>query len=254
MTVDLSPGAGLDLPRTDHLPVLRTRLLDLVRKPAATVFQRLYRVHEHGRQHLPGSGPVILAANHLGALDGPLLVSLHPGALALAKRELFRGAVGRMLHLAGQLPVDRTLHDVGAVRRCVQVLLEHRPLVIFPEGRRGHGDMTSLRGGAAYLAMVTGAPIVPVALMGTRLNGADERALPPPGSALHIVYGEQVHLPTRQWPRRTTDVAQATQQLTRICSEHVRWAELTTGMRLPHLPRTRTPHERAPGPGTPDHP
>lgn len=238
MSLDLSGAAprelsALDLIRTDVLPPLRTRTIDTLRQPFASALRSVYDIHVHGASNVPTSGPVILAANHIGTLDGPLLVALNRRSLALAKSELFTSKVGPFLHLAGQIPVDRTHHDVRAVRRCVQVLQQGRPLAIFPEGLRGRGDMTRIRPGVAYLAMVTGAPIVPVAILGTRLPGAGIKTSPPAGSPFHIVYGDKVHIPAREWPRRKTDVAEVTQELSAIFADHVRWAELKTGMRLP---------------------
>ncbi|WP_022910259.1 lysophospholipid acyltransferase family protein [Aestuariimicrobium kwangyangense] len=237
MTLELSGAAPLetqlDLIRTDVLPPLRTRTIDTLRGPFAAALRRLYSIHVHGASNVPAGGPVILASNHIGTLDGPLLVALNRRSLALAKSELFESRVGPLLHLAGQIPVTRTHHDVRAVRRCVQVLQQGRPLAIFPEGLRGTGDLTRIRPGVAYLAMVTGAPIVPVAILGTRLPGAGVKASPPVGSPIHIVYGDKVHIPAREWPRRKTDVARATHELSAILADHVRWAELKTGMRLP---------------------
>lgn len=232
MTLDLATPV-LHLPRTDHLPPLRTGVIDSTRRSIAAAFRSWYDIHLHDQHHVPTSGPVILASNHPGTLDGPMLVVFNPRSLALAKSELFESKVGPFLNLAGQIPVSRDYHDIAAVRRCVQVLQAGRPLAIFPEGRRGLGDMTQLKGGAAYLAMVTGAPIVPVCVLGTRLPGEHLKSVPPKGSPIHIVYGGQVRIPTREWPRRKTDIAEATAYLTQVCSEHVRWAELKTGMRLP---------------------
>jgi len=225
--------APADLPRINHLPPLRTGLLSGARRIFRWALQRLWRLEIHGLENLPSSGPVILAANHIGTLDGPIAVACTPRSLALAKSELFTSKVGPVLQAAGQIPVSRDYHDHRAVKRCVQVLADGRALVIFPEGRRGKGDMTQLYGGAAYLAMVTGAPVIPVALLGTRIPGEHLKSTPPIGSPMHIVYGEQVHIPMQEWPRRRQDVDAATQYLSQVCSEHLRVAQQMTQMSLP---------------------
>ncbi|MGA4668442.1 lysophospholipid acyltransferase family protein [Propionibacteriaceae bacterium Y1923] len=225
--------AAPDLPRLDDLPPLRTKLLSTFRGTFRSLLNSMWDIHLHGADKVPTDGPVILAANHIGTLDGPLLVATTPRTVALAKSELFDSPVGPFLSVAGQIPVSRDYADVRAVKRCLHLLLTGNVLAIFPEGRRGTGDMTELRGGAAYLAMVTGAPIVPVALLGTRQPSGHVKSTPPLGSKMHIVYGEQVHIPMQEWPRRKADIAAATAYLSRVCREHVRVAQEMTQMSLP---------------------
>ena len=66
--------------------------------------------------------------------------------------------------------------DLRAIRIAVQALREGLAVGVFPEGTRGAGDMTSPRAGAAYLALVTGAPVVPVSFLGTRMPGGTRTA------------------------------------------------------------------------------
>lgn len=230
--VQTAPAVA-DLPRLDDLPPLRTSVLSGLRGTFRTALRRAWDIRLHGLDGLPATGPVILAANHIGTLDGPLLVASTPRTLALAKSELFASRVGPFLAASGQIPVSREYADVRAVRRCLQVLQAGYRLGIFPEGLRGTGDMTRLRGGAAYLAMVTGAPVVPVAILGTRMPGHHLKSTPPLGSVMHIVYGETIHIPMQEWPRRKADVADTTAYLAAECSEHVRRAQAMTGMSLP---------------------
>ena len=222
-----------DVPRLDDLPPLRTRLLTTFRGTFRLLLHSMWDVTLHGLDNVPEDGPVILAANHIGTLDGPLLVAATPRTLALAKSELFDSPVGPLLNMVGQIPVSRDYADVRAVKHCIQVLHLGRSLAIFPEGKRGRGDMSQIQGGAAYLAMVTGAPIVPVAILGTRVPGTHLKSTPPLGSAMHIVYGGQVHIPMQEWPRRKADIAAATSYLAQVCGEHVRVAQELTQMSLP---------------------
>lgn len=229
-TTRISP----DLPRLDRLPPLRQAWLKVARLPSEALFRSRWRISVHGEEHIPTSGPVILAANHLGVIDGPLLVAMtRRRTYALAKTELFDGHLGTLLHLVGQIPVARGVVDTQAMSRSIQVLRAGRCLTIFPEGVRGSGDMSTVRGGAAYLAMVTGAPIVPVALLGTRLPGTAVTALPPAGSRMQIVYGGAVRIKARPWPRRQSDVRDETARLRLRLAEHVRDAERLTGVSLP---------------------
>ena len=95
-----------------------------------------WRVTVHGAQHVPRSGPVILAANHIGMLDGPALLALTRRlTFALVKREAFTGAVGRFLAYIGQISLNRREVDPQAIRRAIQVLRAGKVLAVFPEGR-----------------------------------------------------------------------------------------------------------------------
>ncbi len=73
---------------------------------------------------------------------------------------------------------------------------------MFPEGTRGDGELHRFHHGAAYLALVSGAPVVPVILMGTRVPGGDIDSVPPRGSTIDLVFGEPVDVDSRPWPRR----------------------------------------------------
>lgn len=237
------PLVSPDLPHTDPNPrPHRTRALRRVRRLGAFLFGRRWRITRHGLANIPPTGPVILAANHVGVIDGPLLVAMSPRTtFALAKSELFSGRLGSLLTWLGQIPIARHYVDTHAIRRSVHVLRSKHCLAIFPEGVRNRGDLTSIRGGAAYLAMVTGAPIVPVALLGTRQPGQSVKDLPEPGSALHIVYGEPIAISQVPWPRRKADVAVQTEYVRRRLQAHLIRAQEITGMELPGDPAQPVP-------------
>ena len=66
---------------------------------------------------------MIVAANHTGVIDGPLLAIFGPRPVhALTKREMFEGRLGRFLQASGQIPLDRVPTDRGAIRACLHVL------------------------------------------------------------------------------------------------------------------------------------
>lgn len=238
----MTAGVSPDLPHTQHLPPGKERGLRLFRYPVRWLFQRWWRVRVHGREHVPATGPVILAANHLGLLDGPALVALTPRlTFAMVKTEMFQGWAGRVLTYVGQIPVDRRQVDRRAIDRAVQVLRAGDVLAVFPEGRRAGGEVSRARGGAAYLALVTGAPVVPVALLGTREPGQTTDQLPRRGGPLHVVFGPPVRLPRLPWPRRQQVVAEWTEQLRTRLAEHVVAAQELTGLPLPGPPKAK-PH------------
>lgn len=131
-----------------------------------------------GAEQVPATGPVIIAGNHTSVIDGPLLMGVAPRRLhILIKEEMFRGALGVFLRTAGQIPVDR---DSGrqALATARAVLQRGGALGIFPEGSRGDGDVADSHGGAAWLALNTGAVVVPAAILGTRRPGESVGHLP----------------------------------------------------------------------------
>jgi 1-acyl-sn-glycerol-3-phosphate acyltransferase len=198
-------------------------------RPAARwLVRRWFDVREHGVGHVPPQGPAIVAANHTGVIDGPLLAIFGPRPVhALTKEEMFRGPLGPWLRVTGQIELDRFTTDVGSIRTCLHVL-EHGGVVgIFPEGNRGAGDLSRFRNGAAYLALVTGAPIVPLMMFGTRPPGGGKDALPLRGSVVDLVYGAPFRVARTPWPRTAALVAATREAL------HVRMLEdLAAGLAL----------------------
>lgn len=173
-----------------------------------------YRVRVYGSGHVPRTGPVILASNHVGVIDGPLLTIWSPRPVhALTKAEMFRGPLGGFLTRGGQISVDRFNPDPRSVKACLAVLERGGVVGIFPEGVRGDGELHRFHHGAAYLALVTGAPVVPVTLTGTREPGGGANSVPRFRNELDIAYGEPWQVPAQPWPRRRPDVLTASAAL-----------------------------------------
>jgi 1-acyl-sn-glycerol-3-phosphate acyltransferase len=211
-----------------------SRLLRTGRFVPRAIIRTWWNLEVHGAERLPRTGPVVIAANHVGWLDGPLLAICAPRPVhALTKEEMFDGPLGKFLVATGQIPLDRFHVDVEAIRIAIRSLHEGMVIGVFPEGRRGPGDMASPRAGAAYLALVTGAPVVPVAFLGTRLKGGSDGSIPPRGSRLAMTFGEPVDLGAQPWPRTQAEVADAAAHVTDAILHTIREAEQVTGMTLP---------------------
>ncbi|OIK25433.1 lysophospholipid acyltransferase family protein [Streptomyces malaysiense] len=152
----------------------------------------LWRPRVLGAWKVPASGPVILAVNHSHNVDGPMVMGVAPRPTHfLIKKEAFVGPLGAFLTGIGQLQVDRTAVDRAAITRTLGLLASGGVLGIFPEGTRGEGDFASLRAGLAYFAVRSGAPIVPVAVMGSSDRpGRLIKALPPVRSRVDVVFGD----------------------------------------------------------------
>jgi cytidylate kinase len=144
------------------------------------LFRALWDVQIEGAARVPSNGPYILAPVHRNNIDtvlAGLIRPRRPHYLAKASLWTYRPA-GWLWSILGGFPVQRDSRDLEALRRCVRVLQSGEPLVVFPEGTRRSGPTVGpLEEGAAYLALRTGTPIVPVGI------GGSENALPK-GSAL----------------------------------------------------------------------
>jgi len=213
-----------------------------------------YDVHVDGIDRIPLTGPVILASNHVGYLDGPMLFgTASRGVHAMVKESMFAGPMGFGLTLMGQICVDRYRTDPLAVKKALQVLVGGGVLSIYPEGARGRGDVVATKGGAAYLALVTGAPVIPVACLGTRLDGDSLESKPPYGTRLDLVIGEPMRFDAVPWPRTKSAVAEVQATIQQVLAAHVQRACEQTGQTLPALePMPTALPEPDPTPGQDD--
>ena len=155
------------------------------------IFYTVFRVRIFGREHIPQEGAVILAANHASNIDPPLMASLIKRPVSyMAKSELFENPIfGGLIRRCHAFPVKRGASDRGAIKAAVAVLKEGRILGLFPEGTRSKtGELQKAEAGVALIAAMTGAPIVPVAILNTHRIFANGGLIP----QLRIMYGEPI--------------------------------------------------------------
>jgi 1-acyl-sn-glycerol-3-phosphate acyltransferase len=147
-----------------------SRLLYALARALLTPPLRLwFRVRVTGAEHVP-EGAAVLAPNHKSFLDPFLLgLVLHRPLRYMAKVEVLRGPLGRLLIALGAFPVRRHEADAEAVQTARTLLAQGELVVVFPEGTRVDEPdaLGSPHHGAGRLALETGAPIVPVAISGT---------------------------------------------------------------------------------------
>ncbi|WP_203233400.1 MULTISPECIES: lysophospholipid acyltransferase family protein [unclassified Streptomyces] len=191
----------------------------------------LWRPRVLGAWRVPASGPVILAVNHTHMIDGPMLMGTAPRPVHfLIKKEAFVGPLDPFLRGIGQLAVDRSGTDRTAITGALDVLAAGHVLGIFPEGTRGEGDFAALRAGLAYFAVRSGAPVVPVAVLGsTDRAGRLVRKLPALRSRVDLVFGEPFTAGDGSGRRTRAALDAATVGIQERLSAHLTEARRLTG-------------------------
>jgi len=203
------------------------------RRIGQVLFTSLYRSRVLDADKVPATGPVLLASNHTNVLDGPLVFGMSPRPVHfLVKTELFHGPVGWVLDRCGQIAIDRSHADRRALQQGLAVLARGGVLGVFPEGSRGLGDVAAVHAGITWLALASGAPVIPIACLGTRTPGAGIGRPPAPRHRVAVVFGDPVRitaepgLPRREVHRRETE------RLRRVLAAHVVDSARRTGIPL----------------------
>jgi 1-acyl-sn-glycerol-3-phosphate acyltransferase len=141
------------------------------------LLRMVFRPRVEGAENVPEEGPAILASNHLSYADWlfmPLTLSRRVTFVAKAEYFTGKGVKGwmqrRFFSGAGQVPIDRSSGSAaeGALMSAKKVLGAGELFGIYPEGTRSHdGKLYRGKTGVARLALETGVPVIPVAVVGT---------------------------------------------------------------------------------------
>lgn len=162
------------------------RFARCVRATLGRLVPLLFRTRIMGADRVPASG-ALLAGNHVSYLDPVLLWCVSPRPVHfMAKSELFvKGFVAWLLPRLWSFPVNRGEPDRTAIVTATEILKAGGLVGVFPEGSRRDADAGEVvgeaHGGAAFIALRAGVPIVPVAILGT------ERAMPRGASLPRLV-------------------------------------------------------------------
>ena len=203
-------------------PARETIPLAVVRRLAAALLRLVFRIRVIGADQVPTTGPVLVAGNHTGFLDGPLVMIMLPRPSAfLVKSELYDGPFRRVLTFARQIPVHRGSPDRTALTRALGVLAGGGVLGVFPEGTRGHGRLENVQHGIGYLALRAGCPVVPVVCLGTAQALPKGRRLPRWRTPVDIVFGPAFEIEVEGNPRARSTVAAAAEQIRQRLLDHL---------------------------------
>jgi glycerol-3-phosphate dehydrogenase (NAD(P)+) len=140
----------------------------LVLTPLFLIYLRMQRI---GREHIPAEGPVILASNHRSFFDPFVIGTMtRRPVYYVAKQELFtyNRLLSWLLNALGAFPVARGAGDQDTIETAKVILGRGEIVLMFPEGTRTRpGPLGKPRRGVGRLALETGAPVVPIAIIGT---------------------------------------------------------------------------------------
>jgi 1-acyl-sn-glycerol-3-phosphate acyltransferase len=156
-------------------------------------------------EHVPVSGPVILASNHCSYLDPPLVgAGLGRDLHYLARESLFDLPVlGTLLRRVNVVPVDRDGGGAAGLRAILNRLLAGQAILLFPEGTRSpDGELQIARSGIGLIIVRSSAPVVPVRIFGSFAAWGRSRRFPRP-TRIEIKYGQPLDLDALREEART---------------------------------------------------
>lgn len=161
------------------------------------VFRAYTRLSINGREHIPTSGPFVLAPTHRSYLDTPFVGAVRWRRMRfMGKHTMWKNPVmGWTLSALGAFPVLRGSADREALKRAIAVLEMGDPLVLFPEGERKEGPVVQpLFDGAVYIAIRAGVPIIPVGIGGSERVMGKQAKFPSPHK-VHVEVGPPIPAP-----------------------------------------------------------
>ncbi|OHV45693.1 glycerol acyltransferase [Pseudofrankia sp. BMG5.36] len=195
----------------------------LLKPPVRWVLNHVVmRIRLEGVDNVPKGEPLIFAGNHSSWLDGPLVVIESPRTVrCLTKVEMYKGILGWLLRLVGQIPIDRGKADRVALHTALDELARGNAIGVFPEGTRGSGEMAAVQHGIAYLAVHGRCRVLPVACLGT--GGALPKGAhwPKRSARVRVVFGEPFTVEIPANPRSRKALAAVAEDIRVHLADHL---------------------------------
>ena len=167
----------------------------IFRTIAVWITRAITRVKIDGQENLPRGGAYVIAPVHRSYVDTPIIACISRRRIRfMGKEEVWKyGPIGWFVSSMGAFPVSRGNADREAMKRCVTVLDNGEPLVLFPEGERKDGPLIQpLFDGAVFIAARAGVPIIPIGIGGSaRVMPRHAKMIHP--QKVHVVIGEPIH-------------------------------------------------------------
>lgn len=203
----------------------------------------LWATEVRGKSNVPKKSAAIVVANHLGFIDGPVIHGVIPrGSHFLITDHMFKGPIGKLMVWSSQIRVEGAGRT--ALSQGLAVLRRGGVVGVFPEGTRGAGSADSVHGGAAWLALQSGAPIVPTALIGTRHTGEDVNVWPRPRRRILVEFGEPIFLQAPPELKGRAKQSWAESEVAAALRRQLTAVLATTDLELPtDAPRRRRPSQ-----------
>ncbi len=204
------------MPRTpDHLQM--TPFYAFFHYFAKGVYDACFRGEVIGTEHIPTSGPFLIASSHASLLDPPIVgCQVSRQMRFFARKTLWNlSLMSWWLNKVETIPVDRDSGDVGAIRRVLQALAENRAIVLFPEGTRSpDGHLQKPKAGVGLMACKTGAPVVPCRIYGSDEAFGKGMKIPRFGTSVTVVFGPPI-------PASEYDAKEAGKERYQVSSERI---------------------------------
>jgi 1-acyl-sn-glycerol-3-phosphate acyltransferase len=181
----------------------------LIRAVVRIIVAIIFDVHTVGQQNVPGTGPLIIASNHLSWTDIPLIPAfIKRKVVYMAKEETFTGKTGWLVRFMGAFPVKRGEADRQSLRTAEEQLKAGRILSIFPEGTRSKiHTLGQAHAGMGMIALRSAAPVIPVAIYGSEKSFKEFRP------RITIIFGEPMILAPKGKKITREDIDRSTEQV-----------------------------------------
>jgi 1-acyl-sn-glycerol-3-phosphate acyltransferase len=167
-----------------------------------------------GREHIPQTGPLIIAANHMHVFDLPIVFAVVPRRQTVFAANKWQGKFAGwiMRTFADAIFVERGEPDRAAIARALEVVRRGGALGVAPEGTRSRtGGLIEGKPGTVYLASRSGASILPVVVWGQEQAMRSWARLRRP--EIHVRIAEPMNLPASAEHARSAELASYTEEL-----------------------------------------